>query len=199
MNIECPSCQSQYEVDDSFIGEKVECEECKTSWIVKKEIKKRSPPPKKTEGENIIITVYPHLSAYIGSFIGAIIFSLILIVVWVILSLANPKNLPPEIYLLMSPVLLIITVLFLNPILKIKTTKYEITTQRVISSVGVLSKSKTFVDSKNINYIDVNKRLSQRIFGTGDIILSTSSGAVALIGVKNPENIVSIIKKNLLH
>ena len=41
MNISCPKCHQQYEVDVSLIGEKVECL-CGHKWVVEDERTKKS-------------------------------------------------------------------------------------------------------------------------------------------------------------
>ena len=64
---------------------------------------------------------------------------------------------------------------------------YRVTTRRVVTELGVLSKRLEQLDLYRVSDYTVERPLSQRVLGTGNLVLRTldkSSPVVALMGIK---------------
>lgn len=85
--------------------------------------------------------------------------------------------------------------IFTTPIqiLRILTTKIKVDQDMVYGEVGILRKDIQNSPIKHIQSVRVNRSLFGRIFGYGDVIITTAGAGYTYKGMANPERIREII------
>lgn len=84
-------------------------------------------------------------------------------------------------------------------LVRIRTTIYTITTQRVIIETGITTKSVEDIDLRYIDDTQFRQSLIQRILGIGSVTIVSSDKTVpmyVLRGIPNPRNVRELIRTN---
>lgn len=83
--------------------------------------------------------------------------------------------------------------------LRCKCSSLEVTNRRVIMRTGILSKATNEVRHQDIRNIKVNQTLQQRIFGTGNLQISTAGQSdmeIKFNGLAKPQKIADLIRSH---
>lgn len=86
--------------------------------------------------------------------------------------------------------------LIIYRIIQIKTTKYTITSDKLISETGLFNKRKTSIFLADIRNVDLSSGLWQRFLKIGYIRVSTAGNAgyeITMEGVADPEKILQML------
>jgi predicted Zn finger-like uncharacterized protein len=218
MKIECPQCQSHYEIDSEYIGKRIQCPNCENSFDVENPnliacpdcFSKISPRANScprcgkvlrklkldnNTDEEIIAEYNPSPLNYLGAIIVSIATTLFLIFSQILYFLNTFSYFSSWIGLLHFLPLLI-TMIYI--IIAIQLSSYTLTTKRLISRKGFFSSKQTNIFLKDVNNYEFSQRLGQALLNLGDIIVETSSKKIYVIGVSNPEAIAKQINEMCL-
>lgn len=139
------------------------------------------PPKLLNDGEEIVLDLRPHWIALARPFL-AVVASLVLAVVALILDLV-----PLEVLALI--LIVVALVYFVSHFLGWSRTMFVVTTDRIISRRGVLTKSGIEIPLERINTVFFNQRFIERVLGAGDLALESASerGTQTFNNVRKPE------------
>ena len=82
--------------------------------------------------------------------------------------------------------------------LNVYATSYTVTSERVIQRKGLLSRRVSEVEISDIRNVQVNQGITQRIFGIGNVGISTAgqSGVeIVFAGIKRPQPVADMIRE----
>lgn len=141
------------------------------------------PYPRKllNEGEEIVLDLRPHWIALTYPTLG-VVFGLVLSG----LALATGNSAFEVVALV---VLLVALVYFGSHLLGWSRTMFVVTTDRIISRRGVLTKSGIEIPLERVNTVFFNQRLVERLVGAGDLALESASerGTQTFNNVRKPD------------
>ena len=99
--------------------------------------------------------------------------------------------------LILTGILAIVGIgIILYVILKIKSTTYTITSEKVVAEHGLLAKRKTSVFLSDIRNVEVSQSFSQRIFNLGTVNVSTAGNSgyeIVMPGISAPDEVVQML------
>jgi uncharacterized membrane protein YdbT with pleckstrin-like domain len=125
-----------------------------------------------TGGEETIKLVHPHWKVLVRPIAVAVVVLAVLLVVEVMIPQSGAADIERLVVLAIAIVLLMWWLTY--PILRWRTTTYELTTRRVRIRTGILVRNgKGFPLSRIVN-ISYRTSLLDRLFGSGTVILETS-------------------------
>jgi uncharacterized membrane protein YdbT with pleckstrin-like domain len=78
--------------------------------------------------------------------------------------------------------------------------RYTVTSQRVISRWGLISRNISEIDIKNIRDIQLQQGVLQRVFGIGSVALSSAGRAGAEVvfeGIADPDGVKEVIRSTV--
>ncbi|MCH9022259.1 MAG: PH domain-containing protein [Planctomycetes bacterium] len=81
--------------------------------------------------------------------------------------------------------------------IRCKCSSLEVTTRRAIMRTGILAKTTNEVRHQDIRNIIVNQTFQQRIFGTGDLQISSAGQSdieIEISGLKGPQKVADLIR-----
>lgn len=205
--ITCPHCNTQYEFDPALVGQNVECANCKKNFQVSNPNLRQCPDcfqnisvhasqcphcghvfqvtstssvggissasqavPYADHPEETLFTITPAFSAFFTYYLLGII---------------------------LIPFLIGLLVLLFTYLAQINT-RYIITTQRIITRKGILSKQQTEVWVRDMRGLNLTRSLWDLLCGTGTISIGTAATAGAEIlmhGVKDAQNIIDRVNQ----
>ncbi len=133
------------------------------------------------DGEDIVLDLRPHWIALAKPFLFVVV-ALVVGVVAVIVG-----NTPFEVFALI--LILVALVYFTSHALGWSRTMFVLTTDRIISRRGVLTKSGIEIPLERINTVFFNQRLLERMVGAGDLALESASerGTQTFNNVRKPD------------
>lgn len=141
------------------------------------------PYPRKllNEGEEVVLDLRPHWIALTYPTLG-VVFGLVLSG----LALLTESD-PFKVFALV--VLLVSLVYFGSHLLGWSRTMFVVTTDRIISRRGVLTKSGIEIPLERVNTVFFNQRLVERLVGAGDLALESASerGTQTFNNVRKPD------------
>lgn len=104
--------------------------------------------------------------------------------------------LPPELTVFF---IILISVFFIEPEMILSYSHYQLKRDNVLEVKGYIAKKKITIPYSSISNIVVKRGIIGRMFGFGDIIVNSFSGAnkISLKGIKHPEKILSLMEENI--
>ena len=196
MEIKCPHCGGQYEVDRQLSGQNVKCPKCANMFEAANI--RLFPCPDCGESISRRASVCPKCGAPLsGNASGGAPSG----------ELEEEKRL--EVYhpsamnylwliilgVLLLPVLVGLFILLVI-LIEIKCTSYELTTRRIIIRKGLISKNQNEIWIKDMRAVNFVQSVWQRIIGVGDIAIGTAASAgteINIMRIADPAKVVSRI------
>jgi uncharacterized membrane protein YdbT with pleckstrin-like domain len=129
-------------------------------------------------------------SDFLGRWIGGIVF----LVVGVVL-LFSAEARPFGLWFIFVFLIFVITIWFAR-----LSCRYTVTSQRVISRRGLISRNISEIEIKNIRDIRVEQGVLQRVFGIGSLALSSAGRAGAEVvfeGIADPDGVKEMIRSTV--
>lgn len=172
MNINCPHCGTEYEVDRDELGSHVECQICGKAFVVRS-LKPNSLHP---EQERTILHLKPSMAPVVA----------MCLVPWgpLLVLLGAAFNAAAQGF---GTALIVVGGIVLGLMLLLAglaygRTEYIITSKRVMVKSGIITKSERQVHVQDMRDIFLRRGLFQRITGTGSISIgSQTTGLLARI------------------
>lgn len=125
-----------------------------------------------TDGEEIVETLHPHWKTLVRPVVVAVVVLAALLILEVIIPQSTAANIERLGVLALAVVFLMWWLMF--PLLRWRTTMYEVTTLRVRIRTGILIRTgRDFPISRIVN-ISYRTSLLDRIFGSGTVVLETA-------------------------
>jgi len=195
MQIECPHCGSEYDVEPKYIGQQIKCPDCDNmfevvntnlfpcpdcfSLISKRAVscpkcgavlaaRRNSAPTADISSEKVCKTYHPSGMNYLAGIILGILTAPFVIGLFILIYV----------------------------IIEIKCTSYELTTHRIIVRRGWIAKLQNEIWIKDMRGVNLKQGIWQRIIGVGDIEIGTAASAgteIIISGIANPAKVVQEI------
>ncbi len=131
--------------------------------------------------EKVIANLRPHALNYPGHLAYltlVVVFGLALVVIW-----AEQRGI---VFLL---TLMLFAIGFISFWLHRLTTRYRVTTRRVVERHGIISRQEVEIEIRDIRMLSVNQSVFQRVFGLGTLLIATAAEAgveIAFKGIADP-------------
>lgn len=146
-----------------------------------------------TDGEDAVESLHPHWKVLVRPVAIAVVVLALLLVLEVVIPDSGAANIERLIVLALAVVFLMWWLMV--PVLRWRTTRYEVTTLRVRVRTGVLVQNgRDFPLSRIVN-ISYRQSLLDRIFGSGTIVLETAGehGDVMLDEIPHVQRVQSLL------
>lgn len=146
-----------------------------------------------TDGEEAVETLHPHWKVLVRPVAIAVVVLALLLVLEVIIPQSSAANIERLGVLALAVVFLMWWLMF--PVLRWRTTRYEVTTLRVRVRTGIIIQNgRDFPLSRIVN-ISYRTSLLDRLFGSGTIVLETAGehGDVTLDEIPHVQRIQSLL------
>ena len=208
ITLECPHCHETSSGDESWYGQRVKCPKCEATMLVPPAPVGAEPPtarlirepaaaaplasvPDEAIEEVDIFKLSPVARAYAGVILLGVIF----------LGLAagsaiRSQDLPWPPWVPLVP-LAFGVLLLLGVWVRVKSSSYRLTTQRLFIRRGWLAKNVNELELYRVSDVVVNQGSLQRLLGYGTITVladDTSTPQVDLVGVSGPIKIKELIR-----
>ncbi len=179
MKTRCPQCHALYEIEDSFVGQKVECPACQNKWIVGEGEK---------EEKYFRLEATPHLineSLVLG-------ISVFLFLFGSIFSGIPLLRMRLDVFFYASPIVLSFWIpalaFCLYAILNNRHTKYILEPDKITIRVGIITKNTSTIRISDIKDVIQEQGRLQRLFNIATLCFSTEETLCAdfyLLDVKD--------------
>jgi uncharacterized membrane protein YdbT with pleckstrin-like domain len=93
--------------------------------------------------------------------------------------------------------MLVAVLLAIAPVISVYSTRYTVTSERVIQRNGLISRRTSQVEITDIRNVQVKQGILQRIFGVGDVGVSTAAQAgleIEFKGIRSPQVVADAIR-----
>lgn len=210
---ECPHCKHVVRVSPGVVGDTVECPECDQQFEAEvphahvvnpggTEIPGTEKVATEADAERTLRTVHP--AVFRSHMFLTLVASLILAggVVILVLGIAGTAlfGLTGVPVIIVGGVLMIAALIyFLYRWVQALATTLEVTTDRTILKMGLISKRTSEVQHDDIRNIQSDRNVLERLFNYGDIALSSSGQddmEIVIKDVPDPEGIINIIRQH---
>lgn len=211
----CPHCGATHEIEESLVGDRVDCRKCgkpfEASMPVARPVESGdndavTPEYKVKAGEGEIedevLKVHPamlrvHPLRLFG--IGLLLLAGVAVIVMALLgNLALPGGAPPMVLLVSGLVLVAVAGGYLLTWwLQTRYTTLTVTNRRTTLRRGLFSRETTEVRHRDIRNLQVDQTTAERLFGVGDIAISSSGQddlEIVIQGIPHPEKVAAIIR-----
>lgn len=146
-----------------------------------------------TDGEEAVETLHPHWKVLVRPAVVAVVVLVLLLVLEIYIPNGSAANVERLAALALAVVFLMWWLMI--PVLRWRTTRYDVTTLRVRVRTGILVQNgRDFPLSRIVN-ISYRQSLLDRIFGSGTIVLETAGehGDVTLDEIPHAQRIQSLL------
>ena len=203
MNIECPHCGGNYDINQKYIGQKIKCPDCENEFEVKNP--NLQPCPDCFSLISKRASVCPKCGAPLGEQMrpgptGMDSNN-------ILSDISKERSLevyhPSTIHYLWGIILGIITLpifigilILLYIFIEIKFTSYELTTHRIIVRRGWIAKLQNEIWIKDIRGVNLVQGIWQRIVGVGNIEIGTAASfgiEIKIVGISEPAEVIARI------
>ena len=181
MNIKCPHCSEQYEVDHGLVGQKVKCEKCENTFEVKND--RLFPCPDCFALISKRAAVCPKCGAPLSPNEGNASLEAIGrddLSTEKSVNIYHPSALNYLWSIILGIILLPVAIglfILLFILIEIKCTSYELTSHRIIIRKGWIAKAQNEIWIKDMRAVNLVQSIWQRIIGVGDIAIGTAASA----------------------
>jgi membrane protein YdbS with pleckstrin-like domain len=173
-DMRCPQCGSNSAPDAAFCGR------CGTRLHEPKPADKR---------EYAVMRVHPAW----WHFIGAILFSCVLIVLGFVVYLKSANAWSVSLLLFM-----IAAAHFAMTALRRHFVSWSLTSERVIENKGILARHRREMELADVRSVEVEQRFLQRAMGLGNIVVASAASAdyaIRLFDVPDPEGVAETLRR----
>jgi uncharacterized membrane protein YdbT with pleckstrin-like domain len=145
------------------------------------------------EGEQPVLILHPHWKTLVGPFLLTFIVVAGLLVVEVIIP--NGKAAAVERLAVLAAVILMVMMYLMVPLLRWRTTMYELTTKRLQMRTGILARRGRDIPLSRITDVSFSKSLSDRLLGAGRLVVESAGehGQVVLTDIPNVERVQALL------
>lgn len=142
-----------------------------------------------TDDEMIVLDLHPHWVRLVGPFVLAVL--VLLLAVLGVFFAPNGVAQHPLQYLILIVAVGALFYLSIRPWLRWVTTRYVITTERVLLRHGVLTRTGHDIPLGRINDVGFQQTLFERLFGSGTLSIESAGerGQLSLASVPNVEQV----------
>jgi len=202
IQFECPHCQEIIAGDESQYGQRVKCPKCQATIIVPSAPVSPEPqtarllpnpavPAATANGEADVFTLFPTARAFAGQLLlGVIIIGLALFLATRTADFSWAP-LAAEVTGALGVVLLLLVWI------KLKSSRYRLTTQRLFVQRGWLAKHADELELYRVKDVVVDQGVAQRLLGYGTITVladDDSTPTMELVSISNPTKIKELIR-----
>jgi uncharacterized membrane protein YdbT with pleckstrin-like domain len=149
--------------------------------------------PGLADGERPVLVLHPHWKVLVGPILLAVVVVAALLVVEVIIPAGHAAGLER---LAVGVVAILVLMLWLMvPLLRWRTTVYELTTRRLQMRAGVIARRGRDIPLTRITDVSFSKSLSDRLLGAGRLVVESAGehGEVVLTDIPDVERVQSIL------
>jgi|GEM_PF-1453908 len=200
MNVKCPHCGGQHEVDCQLAGQAVKCPKCGNSFEASND--RLHPCPDCCALISKRAAVCPKCGAPLSSDAGNADRKAIDrddLSTERRVNVYHPSAMNYFWSIILGIILLPVVIgpfILLYILIDIKCTSYELTTHRIIIRKGWIAKEQNEIWIKDMRAVNLVQSIWQRIFGIGDIAIGTAASAgteINIAGIADPAAVVSEI------
>jgi membrane protein YdbS with pleckstrin-like domain len=209
----CPHCGAAHEVDESLVGDRVDCRKCGRPFEA------AMPIARPTEGdataqpeyrvaagegevENTITQAHPAMfRKHPGRMLGILIVvaaGVAAMIFGAIGGAAVPGDAPPLVLLASGAIIAGLAALYLLAWwLQSRFTTLTVTNQRTMLRRGLIARETTEVRHRDVRNLQVNQTTLERMLGVGDLAISSAGQnelEINVHGIPNPEKLAAIVR-----
>jgi uncharacterized membrane protein YdbT with pleckstrin-like domain len=145
------------------------------------------------EGEQPVLIVHPHWKIMVRPFLLAVAVVIVLLVAEVLIpsgSAANAERLAVAVAAVLA-----LMVWLMVPVLRWRTTVYELTTRRLRMRAGIIARRGRDIPLSRITDVSFEKGLLDRMLGCGRLVVESAGehGQVVLTEIPNVERVQSLL------
>ena len=145
--------------------------------------------PSLTQDERLVLLLHPHWKTLIRPFAVAVI----VIVIALIAEVLIPSNSAAAVERLVVAAVAILAVMLwlIVPVLRWRTTTYELTTKRLRTRFGILTRRGRDIPLTRINDVSFEKGLLDRLLGSGRLVVESAGehGQILLNDIPHVEDV----------
>ena len=131
-----------------------------------------TPDPSLTDGEHLVLRVHPHWKTLIRPVSVAVVVVVVALVAEVMIP---PGSAAALARLVVAAVAILAVMLWLMvPVLRWRTTTYELTTRRLRMRDGIVTRHGRDIPLARINDVSFTKGLLDRLFGSGRLVVESA-------------------------
>ena len=131
-----------------------------------------TPDPSLTDGEHLVLRVHPHWKTLIRPVSVAVVVVVVALVAEVMIPSGSAAALAR---LVVAAVAILAVMLWLMvPVLRWRTTTYELTTRRLRMRDGIVTRHGRDIPLARINDVSFTKGLLDRLFGSGRLVVESA-------------------------
>ena len=149
--------------------------------------------PSLTEGEEFVLRLHPHWKTLLGPFFILVVTLAAALALLILL----PASLdPPVVRLIIGAIALLLSIVFFAvPILRWRTTGYELTTRRLRLRSGIVSRSGRDFPLIRISDVSFQHGLIDRLLGCGKLIVESAGehGQLVLNEIPHVQRVQSVL------
>jgi uncharacterized membrane protein YdbT with pleckstrin-like domain len=145
------------------------------------------------EGEDPVLVLHPHWKTLVGPILLTVVVVVGLLVVEVIIP--NGKAAGVERLAVLAAALLMIMLWLMAPLLRWRTTVYELTTRRLRMRSGIIARRGRDIPVSRITDVSFTKSVLDRMLGAGRLVVESAGehGQVVLTDIPNVERVQSVL------
>ena len=144
--------------------------------------------PSLTQDEHLVLLLHPHWKTLIRPFAVAVL----VIVIALIAEVLIPSNSAAAVERLVVAAVAILAVMLwlIVPVLRWRTTTYELTTRRMRVRSGIVTRHGRDIPLARINDVSFEKGLLDRLFGSGRLVVESAGehGQIVLTDIPRAEH-----------
>lgn len=211
LTYQCPHCHSNVRIDDSVIGEKVDCPKCEGSFrpevpvanqVAPNSDASQEEPPvfKSADDESTLEEIHP--AVFRRHFFTSLFCWLLLLggiggIVFGAMTGFDPRFGLGSI--VAGGIILLIALFFLVKwFIVSRTTQLTLTTERVLFRRGIFTRKTSEVRYADIRNITVDQTFRERLFRFGDLAISSSGQddmEIVIDDIPNPTKVAELIRR----
>jgi uncharacterized membrane protein YdbT with pleckstrin-like domain len=145
------------------------------------------------EGEQPVLILHPHWKTLVGPFTVSLLIVAALLVAEVMIP--NGSSAGAIRLAALAVAFLLLMVWLMVPVLRWRTTMYEMTTRRLRMREGVIARSGRDIPLSRITDVSFSKSLLDRMLGSGRLVVESAGehGEVVLTEIPNVERVQSLL------
>jgi uncharacterized membrane protein YdbT with pleckstrin-like domain len=146
-----------------------------------------------SDGEQRVLLVHPHWKVLVGPFLLAVVVVAALLVAEIVIP---PSRAADLIRLVIAVAAVLVIMLWLMvPLLRWRTTVYELTTRRLSMRIGIIARRGRDIPLARITNVSFSKSLLDRMLGCGRLVVESAGmhGEEVLTDIPHVERVQAIL------
>jgi len=146
-----------------------------------------APDPSLTADENLVLRIHPHWKTLIRPLVVAVLVVAVALVAEVLIPSGSAA--PPARLVVAAVAILALMLWLIAPVLRWRTTTYELTTRRLRMRDGIVTRHGRDIPLARINDVSFEKGLLDRLFGSGRLVVESAGehGQIVLTDIPRVE------------